>query len=218
MQKIMFNDHYSLERGTLNGVKTRTSRNEFGHKLNPDEKIFFNLINDDEYLKNNKVEFNGVDEFAIINDNHSYKFKTRYKVGEWVAIAQSYSQIVSYTGPLFDGMTLKNTPGWNNKMFVKASSMLRHIVIDSIKLERIQDISEEDCIKEGIHIETEPSNPSKHFYFFDSDEERYCFSNPKTAFKFLLSKLNGRKNELWENNEYVVVYYYHLVTKDELPF
>ena len=45
---------------------------------------------------------------------------------------------------------LRDKPGWNNKMFVRADLMPHRIKITGIKLERLQDISEEDIYKEGF--------------------------------------------------------------------
>ena len=41
--------------------------------------------------------------------------------------------------------------GYTNKMFVKSDLMPHHIKITNIRMEQLQDISEEDCLKEGIH-------------------------------------------------------------------
>lgn len=70
-----------------------------------------------------------------------------YQVGEIVTIAQAYKDIFSdaYHIGLYG-----RTAGWTNKMFVKADLMPHHIKIKNIRVERLQDISYEDCIKEGI--------------------------------------------------------------------
>lgn len=89
----------------------------------------------------------------------------KYKLGEVVAIAQSYKDVDRFhrKGKNADYLEyldsilpeLKLYPGWGNKMFVKADLMPHHIKITGIKVERLQDISDEDCLKEGIiHVST----------------------------------------------------------------
>lgn len=85
---------------------------------------------------------------------------SRYAIDEVVAIAQSYSDIykeleIDPYEPSDNPFDWFDTPiyihpGWNNKMFVRADLMLHHIKITNIRYERLQDISDEDCLKEGI--------------------------------------------------------------------
>ena len=69
-----------------------------------------------------------------------------YKVGEVVAIAQSYKEV--YPNADFemvgDGF-MTESAGWTNKMFVRADLMPHHIRITDVKVERLQDISDERC-------------------------------------------------------------------------
>lgn len=69
-----------------------------------------------------------------------------YKVGEVVAIAQSYNDIGR---PQYDKFG-RDVAGNTNKMFVRADLMKHHIRITDVKLERLQDISEENCLCEGV--------------------------------------------------------------------
>ena len=67
MKKIMFNDKYGLTQAVLEGRKTQTRRTF----LKPGEE---NLLHD-------------------ITSEYLISVKSRYKVGETVAIAQSYADI-----------------------------------------------------------------------------------------------------------------------------
>lgn len=90
-----------------------------------------------------------------------------YKVGEVVAIAQSYKEV--YPNADFemvgDGF-MTESAGWTNKMFVRANLMKRHIRITDVKVERLRDISEEDCLKEGIIFIESASIMGEDAYFF----------------------------------------------------
>lgn len=87
---------------------------------------------------------------------------SRYKVGEIYAIAQSYETVYHEQGLETLDMLVsswKNSKGWRNKLFVRADAMTHHIRIINVKIERLQDIDDESCMKEGI---------GKYFLGFDS--------------------------------------------------
>lgn len=71
----------------------------------------------------------------------------RYKVGEIVAVAQSYADIGIEPFAFCEA-------AWRNKMFVKAELMPYQIKITNVRIQRLQDISDEDCLREGIELNT----------------------------------------------------------------
>ena len=141
-----------------------------------------------------------------------------YKVGEIVAIAQSYKEV--YPNADFemvgDGF-MKESAGWTNKMFVKADLMPHHIRITDVKVERLRDISEEDCLKEGIIFIESASIMGEDAYFFTVkrkvrqmyDNILKFFSSPQRAYADLIDKISG--NGTWESNPFVVAYSFELV-------
>lgn len=140
--------------------------------------------------------------------------KYSYKVGEIVAVAQNYSSfynILDNTRPIPEGA------GWNNKMFVRADLMPHQIRITGIKCERLQDISDADCLKEGIFVNEYFGNGKKcHHYgfdgFFNGTEgwfARGWFDTPREAFAELIDKVSGRGT--WASNPWVLVYEFDLL-------
>lgn len=143
MQKIMFNDQYGLTQAVLEGRKTQTRRIAYQEPF----KYYFNCGFCTEGKDKGKL---------TINDGNEIVAKSHYKIGEVVAVAQSYSHIpcAEETEETFNEEVA--SAGWGNKMFVKASLMPHQIKITNIRCERLQDISTDDCMKEGIflsHIE-----------------------------------------------------------------
>lgn len=138
--------------------------------------------------------------------------KSRYYIGEVVAVAQSYKDagvnpdsIVSYKE---DGtpVTAIQSPGWTNKMFTRADLMPHRIQITSVRIERLQYISDESCLREGIRYIPEINK----YYFERTDrDEGFCFNTPRECFAALIDKVSGRGT--WESNPYVVVYKFELV-------
>jgi hypothetical protein len=139
------------------------------------------------------------------------KCQPRYKVGEVVAVAQSYKEIHEKENispnEIFNRDYYEQTKGWTNKMFVYASLMYHHIRITNVRIERLQDISDEDCLREGV-IEDYPgvqySYPTNIGYC-----GQYPFSTPRHAFAALIDKVSSKGT--WAKNPWVFVYEFELV-------
>lgn len=180
MKKIYFNDKFGLTQAVLDGRKAITRR-----------IVPFTYCKDKIHL-------------------------SRYKVGEVVAIAQSYETIFhagNCPNDFFvDSSTINKKycgAGFKNKMFVRADLMPHHIRITDIKVERLQDISDEDCLKEGIYEDSgDDEFPPSIFYEFEGNKDD-GFDNPREAFAALIDKVSDKGT--WESNPYVFVYEFELI-------
>ena len=215
MKKIMFNDKFGLTQAVLDGRKTmtrriikcpRTFRGEWVagfniHRRHSDKKIV---------------------DWPCMYDADEREFDMgeilpKYKLGEVVAIAQRYKDVDRFhrKGKNADYLEyldsilpeLKLYPGWGNKMFVKADLMPHHIKITGIKVERLQDISDEDCLKEGIiHVSTFLGQKIYHTPHVNGS---YLSTNvAQEAFAYLIDKVSGKGT--WEENPFVWVYEFKL--------
>lgn len=201
MKKIMFNDKYGLTKAVLEGRKTQTRRfipKEF-FTLQWDER-------DDTLVVEN--------EFGDFIDIRNTKF-CMLKVGEIVAVAQNYTACGGFMDdgtPRWDYISCivgSKNRGWSNKMFVKPELMPHQIKITNVRIERLQDISDEDCLAEGIQI-GQCGSADTHFmdvYYIPNDIQPYCL--PKDAYAALIDKI-GKKGD-WERNPYVFVYDFELI-------
>jgi hypothetical protein len=199
----MFNDRYGLTQAVIEGRKTMTRR------LIPDE--FFGLTWD---TRGNTLVYEN--EYGDFIDVRLSKY-TRYKVGEIVAVAQNYFSTYDeskwengiWYNEFADGSDITNHAGWINKMFVKAEYMPHQIRITGIRCERLQDISDAECLKEGVRVEF-ARNGSPMYYYFDTKRWREVwFDTPREAFAALIDKVSGRGT--WASNPWVVVYEFELV-------
>ena len=194
MTKIMFNDRYGLTQAVIEGRKTMTRR------LIPDE--FFGLTWD---TRGDTLVYEN--EYGDFIDVRLSKY-TRYKVGEIVAVAQRYQDIFDYSNCVnpYAWEDDDKPSGWTNKMLTKAKLMPHQIRITGIKCERLQDISDACCLKEGIQYVPEINM----FHFEDvSREAGFYFDNHREAFAALIDKVSGRGT--WGLNPWVVVYEFELV-------
>ena len=168
MKKIMFNDEYGLTEAVLQGRKTMTRRVINSATLHWLQMQYGN--NTLDWLRH--VPY-------IPNTN--------------VAVAQSYANLNTQGLLLDDGkQTLANSKGWSNKMYVKADLMPHQIRITDARVERLQDISEEDCTKEGV-----------------KNTAKLAKWSPRSEFARLIDKVNGKGT--WARNDYVWVYEFELV-------
>lgn len=196
MQKIMFNDKYGLTQAVLDGHKTQTRRiAHAGYIKFPNTCIGLKGNNRNKlYLKNGK----------------NIVARSRYKIGEEVAIAQSYGRLG------FDKVRVHNdkeisevfcSNGWKNKMFVKADLMPYRIRITNIRAERLQYISEEDCLAEGIWEAHNVGLEGVTYWYTNLVNSPY--RTAREAYAALIDKISGKGT--WASNPYVFVYEFELI-------
>lgn len=215
MKKIMFNDRYGLTQAVLDGRKTMTRR------MIP--QGFFSLTRD-------------VRDYTLVFENNFGDFLdikksiyAPYKVGEVVAVTQNYKD-AGYTSDLLqegvcrrigehrssDDYDIINRrcdcffdelAGWTNKMFVRADLMPYRIRITNIRVERLQDISDEDCLKEGIWKANNVGLNGITYWYPNLSNS--TFRTPQEAFAALIDRISGKGT--WERNPWVFVYEFELV-------
>lgn len=213
MKKIMFNDEFMLTKAVLDGRKTQTRR------IIP--KDFFSLMWDKR--SGTLVYENGMGDFIDVRDS---KY-AQCKVGEVVAVAQSYCSIADElencnnttcaahyeknVQKAYEYISWMEHPGFNNKMFVAADKMIHQIRITDVRVERLQDISEDDCLKEGI-IKKWHAPACKNYYYVPGIEVKSVkdvYDTPQEAFAHLINKVS--RKDVWQDNPYVFVYDFELV-------
>ena len=227
MKKIMFNDKYRLTEAVLLGRKTQTRRIiECPKKICGTEVYGFHAYR--------RASTNVIEEVCCFDDDESDieggQILPKYKIGEIVAIAQSYSSIVdeledpknfccmehweSASGDRAHYCGYLEHPGFTNKMFVSADKMPHQIRITNVRIERLQDISHGDCKREGIELSATENRIGYPFgipfkYFFGEDKPGCRYTTPREAYASLIDKISGKGT--WESNPFVFVYDFELV-------
>lgn len=208
MKKIMFNDKYGLTEAVLEGGKTQTRR-----MLNP--TMFFQRLETYEGWSNEDIRAwkrscnRRLDEAQgdTLQQMLDYALSSsRYKLGEVVAVAQKYKDI-ALDMPVELAAELIKQPGWNNKMFVKADLMPHRIRITNIRVERLQDISEDDCLKEGIWRDDNVGLEGVTYWYHGLANS--SFRTPQEAYASLIDRISGK--DTWASNPYVFVYDFELI-------
>jgi len=205
MKKILFTTRFGLRKSVLDGRKTNTRRDERGLRkaIEKFEKTysrpfeFMTQYFDPEW-----------DRLVVRTPVGAVRIKTRFSLDEIVAVAQSYSEL-RFVVPVGADAAEYNrrfnecvdSAGWKNMMYVKGELMPHQIRITDVRVERLQDISDKDCLLEGITQLT--------FDTYSFPGWKYFCHDPREAFSVLIDKVSCKG--VWDKNPYVVVYGFKLV-------
>lgn len=210
MKRIMFKDRYGLTQAVLDRKKTMTRRlmTMTLHKKNGNEMA--PVVPDDMFIKD------GVAYFCLGNLTHKVPKENQpaYNVGDEVAVAQAYKTLRWPALPGIDWKAITDevthSKGWTNKMFVKAEYMPHRIIIRKVDVQRLQSISDEDCMKEGI-MEGEFMNTWDTFYFDEWGDvpNHITFKRPRDAYRDLIDRISGKGT--WNRNPWVFAYEFELI-------
>ena len=205
----MFNDRYGLTQAVLEGKKTMTRRlmTMTLHKKNGKEMT--PVVPDDMFIASD-----GTAHFQVGRNGYMVPKQNQpaYHVGEEIAIAQSYHMLnkSGFVAPEGLDHTCESSAGYENKMFVRADLMPHRIIIRKVDVQRLQSISDEDCMKEGI-MEGEFMNTWDTFYFDEWGDvpNHITFKRPRDAYRNLIDRISGKGT--WQRNPWVYVYTFELL-------
>ena len=208
MKRIGFNERYGLTSSVIVGTKTKTRR--FEKCL---DKLYAAEKEIGEPLEIYEQEI--IREGIVLRTNAGIiALHTNYKIDEEVAVKESglyiYHQLQSRYGEtsdaaigfkeMYEGMAF-----WTNKMFTPANLIPDHIIITGLRIERLQDISDEDCLKEGVVYDSRHwVNGYKVENLWNKIDRQSHFRSAQVAFANLINRISGKGT--WLKNPYSVVY------------
>lgn len=193
---------------TIKGLKTMTRREGSLKAINdnPDDWSF-------------SVEYRRVNEGLVavhfFNSNgHNIILKPRLLVGDICRLNEPYFETnwgnILYK---FDNDPETQIKKWKNKMFMPADAARRFVKVTGVKCERLLDISDEDCIAEGI--ETNEKGAEYGFkYYLSKNPSLENLVSPCQSFLSLFKFANKIKADAPIKNIWVWVYSYVLCDKD----
>lgn len=206
----MFNDRFLITQAVLERRKKQTRRlvkqkmiNDYYSLLGANETGYISGFDD------------SLEDFLLE--------RAPYKVGEVVAVAQRYSNV--YAELLLDWEKhnyhlpremsaekfrnrFEKEKGWSNKMFVKSELMPHQVKITNVRVQKLQEITYHDCLREGVYIfDEDPMNPLAYIYTYPGANQ--LFYHPIDAYAQLIDAISGKGT--WESNPYVYAYDFELV-------
>ena len=146
-------------------------------------------------------------------ENHVVGGIADYEIEEIKQGLQDVKNFVSYKA---DGYGNPCDGGWTTPMFMPrwASRILLEII--DIRVERLQDISEADALKEGIRnynfeMEDSPDTYVGYTHLQKDDGKSTLYKTPAIAFERLWDTLNAKKGYQWSSNPWVWVVEFKVV-------
>jgi hypothetical protein len=233
-----------LHHKVVRGEKTRTGRII---NPQPTEDIFPAIqMMDDSWVAVHpkEQEYHYAKRTGVFVDEDSDRmWRSRYRPGETVYLKEPYKiihiqgkYIVTFrysrtTIDLPDSVTRdeilrvqnlmrKSKTHYCNKLFTIQGlhqHMPHYIKITNVRAERLQEISDADCLKEGINkrlMEKHCDNPimqNSLYYAYDSFASLWIRDTPQKSYADLIDKISGKGT--WESNPYVFVYDFKLTEK-----
>jgi len=155
-------------------------------------------------------------------DNAGYPdyvcLKHRYQVGDLLWLKESYCHGIEWddckpseVDPLCGGNDIwyfadgeRPTEGWGKKRssrFMPKWVARTWLEVVSVRPERVQDITDEDAIKEGIRTVQLPNKVT--LYHISTWPDPMAADTPRGAFRNLWDSINGKRGYLWASNPWV---------------
>lgn len=159
-----------------------------------------------------------------------HKVRAYHTVGETIAVGQSYRDAGIPSDTIMEGKAVRQGEnnaewrdswygqdgewyidqlrGWLDKTLTKPDIMPNRVVMINVSCERIQGITEDDCIKEGLRFEDglwRYGSGENDFYMpkYASEEK-----SPITAFHKMIDEAYGEGT--WDRNPYAIAYEFEL--------
>lgn len=206
MKKILFNSRYGLETAVIERRKTMTRR---------EVKLPDGMKPDDVWNPVMGIDENGRVYFTVdCVDGKQRDIYPHYQIGEVVAVGQTYERAGWKPDTLLEAHFVRNgvrqvgdlpisqLPGWRNKMFTYPTMMPWQVQMTDLWFEHMQDISDEDCLREGVERWLDGYIVSG--LMERSGRNNRVFDTPRAAFAALIDRINGRGT--WQDNPWVVAY------------
>ena len=206
MKKILFNSRYGLETAVIDRRKTMTRR---------EVKLPDGMKPDDVWNPVMGIDEKGRVYFTVdCVDGKQRDIYPLYQIGEVVAVGQTYERAGWKPDTLLEAHFVENgirqvgdlpisqLPGWRNKMFTYPTMMPWQVQMTDLWFEHLQEISDEDCLREGVERWLDGYIVSG--LMERSGRNNRVFDTPRAAFAALIDRINGRGT--WQDNPWVVAY------------
>ncbi len=155
---------------------------------------------------------------CILQYNNESSIYTDFNIGDTLAVGQSYRTCYEEVLETVKDKALKESlrefTAFISQDSVPFKSARHHLRIRNIRLERMQDISEKDCLASGIHPVFKDSDDGDVFcgYTYSQAmfvEPYHIYATSLEAYKALVCINKGQN--MWQRNPYVVVYDFELI-------
>ena len=139
-----------------------------------------------------------------IEDTHGYEIKRKYAPGDRLWVRETWHQHSSdddfCTGEIhYRATEICVGTKWIPSIFMPRWASRITLEVVSVRVERVQDISEEDALSEGISFWKPKEMDNRPF------EENFWTNYPQFAFQNLWDSINAKRGYGWDVNPWVWV-------------
>ncbi len=194
----------SMVQALLTGKKTQTRRLIKPQPVHGASRLLHTIESTDS-RRNGECRWAVMKDSVTIDDRYtSSPFRCPYgKPGDLLYVRETLEcangEAIGYPA---DGRWLPNDPWmWRRKTLpsIHMPKWLSRLTLEitNIRAERLQDISEEDAVQEGIYM------CDSGYFWWDSNTQKSCYRTAKSAYQGLWELINGKDS--WKDNPWVWV-------------
>ena len=92
---------------------------------------------------------------------------------------------------------------WKSPIYMPRAAARIFLEVVSVRVERVQDISVDDCIAEGMDCDNDINNPDPATH---ESIKNWNLANAQSLYKELWNKINAKHGYSWNSNPWVWVY------------
>ena len=104
---------------------------------------------------------------------------------------------------------------WKPSIYMPKVAARIWLMVEEIRVERLQEISEEDAIAEGVDFAESSNGKTYKDYLLYPNDVYEWYNSPKRSFESLWKSINGR--ESWNQNPWVWVIEFRVLSKTGRP-
>ena len=212
-----------MVQAVLEDRKTQTRRTKGLERLNerPDEFELNGYTDENEWTANPPLKPGSYSLFQCINksDIEWWIAKCPYgKPGDLLWVRETFLERIAsgefgrfgYKADMKHAR-INNLPRWKPSIHMPKAACRIWLMVEEIRVERLQDISEEDAVSEGIkHVRLHQSDSWKRY-----DGYNTVTSNPVVSFWSLWASINGEDS--WQANPWVWVVKFRVLSTTGRP-
>ena len=197
----------------LEGRKTQTRR-----IIKPTSKKGCYGIQIERNMQGQVTNVVGYDEHERTWDENGspYRVNNKYRVDDILWVRETYQIDYPFSTFCYKADNVSNILNkWKPSIFMPKEAARIFQKVINVRVEKLQDISEEDAIAEGVlkDVELPVANFKTRMLYRDYTNKTAGCADARTSFMTLWKSINGEQS--WSDNPYVWVYEFEKVEKPE---
>ena len=130
-------------------------------------------------------------------------FRVGYSIGNIPPVPDKYWYKLNHKGEK------PKEFNWSNAMFCGQKQARHFLKITNVRVQRLNDISDKDCLLEGIKI-IQQEEEMTWYQDYSRGFYKSCELTPRESFASLINRINGKNT--WSKNPFVFVYEFEKTT------